>query len=67
MGQESTEYTEGTLALWNYDTMEMCTKTDDAHSDRVLQSALNPTGTTVATLAADETLKYISLFDFCMF
>ena len=54
-------YAENQLCLWRYPTMARV-KELKGHSARVLHLAASPDGTTVCSAAADETLRFWSVF-----
>jgi cell division cycle protein 20 (cofactor of APC complex) len=55
-------YIDNQLSLWKYPTMTKLTEYV-GHSDRVLCLAQNPSGSTIASLAADETLRFWNVFN----
>ncbi|KAI5172783.1 cell division cycle 20, cofactor of APC complex [Nematocida sp. LUAm3] len=55
-------YTSNSVCIWKFCTMRKI-GTMDAHTDRVLYSALSPDGETLATCAADENLNFWRLFE----
>ncbi|GMG49692.1 unnamed protein product [Ambrosiozyma monospora] len=51
------------ITVYSYPTLQKTGVIMNAHESRVLNSCLSPDGTTLATLAADENLKFWKLFD----
>jgi cell division cycle protein 20 (cofactor of APC complex) len=49
------------LCLWKYPSMQKITELN-GHSSRVLHLSMSPDGTTVASAAADETLRFWKVF-----
>lgn len=54
-------FAENQLCLWKYPTMAR-TKELKGHSSRVLHMATSPDGSMVVSAAADETLRFWSVF-----
>jgi cell division cycle protein 20 (cofactor of APC complex) len=54
-------YMDNDLALWKYPSLDKIVSIQ-AHETRILHSALSPDGTTVATTAANESLKFWELY-----
>lgn len=51
------------ISLFNYPTLQKTGVIANAHDSRILNGCLSPDGTTLATVAGDENLKFWSLFD----
>ncbi|KAI0465295.1 hypothetical protein LJB42_000523 [Komagataella kurtzmanii] len=56
-------YPNNSISIYSYPTLHKTGVINDAHDARILNSALSPDGTTLATVAADESLKFWKLFD----
>jgi len=55
-------YTQNQLIVWKYPTMSKIAELE-GHSRRILHMTQSPDGTTVATAAADETLRFWKVFE----
>ncbi|XP_029474500.1 cell division cycle protein 20 homolog [Rhinatrema bivittatum] len=55
-------FAQNQLVLWKYPTMAKVTELK-GHTSRILNMAMSPDGTTVASAAADETLRIWKCFD----
>jgi cell division cycle protein 20 (cofactor of APC complex) len=55
-------YSQNQLTLWKYPSMARITDLM-GHTSRILALAMSPDGTTVASAAADETLRFWKCFD----
>lgn len=55
-------FPDNSLSIWSYPTLVKNTEIP-AHESRVLHSALSPDGQTLATAAADESLKFWSVWE----
>ena len=55
-------FADNQLMVWRYPSMANIARIN-AHSSRVLHLALSPDGTTVASAAGDETIKFWSIFE----
>lgn len=51
------------IALYNYPTLQKTGEISLAHDARIINGCLSPDGATLATVAADENLKFWLLFD----
>ena len=51
------------VSLFNYPTLQKTGDMSAAHDLRILSGCLSPDGTTLATVAGDENLKFWALFD----
>jgi cell division cycle protein 20 (cofactor of APC complex) len=55
-------FPDNTISLWSYPSLEKIYDVP-AHDNRVLCSAISPDGTTVATGAGDENLKFWKIWE----
>lgn len=56
-------FPSNSISLFNYPTLQKTAEIVKAHDLRVLSGCMSPDGTTLATVAGDENLKFWSLFD----
>lgn len=56
-------YPLNSISLFNYPTLQKTGEISLAHDSRVLSGCMSPDGTTLATVAGDENLKFWPLFD----
>ncbi|QRG40528.1 hypothetical protein FDK38_005007 [Candidozyma auris] len=56
-------YPSNSISLFNYPTLQKTGEISSAHDSRVLSGCMSPDGTTLATVAGDENLKFWPLFD----
>lgn len=56
-------FPDNQLSIWTYPTLNKVIDITQAHEFRVLHSCISPDGTTVATVASDENLKFWKVFD----
>lgn len=56
-------YPLNSISLFNYPTLQKTGEVALAHDSRVLSGCMSPDGTTLATVAGDENLKFWPLFD----
>ncbi|KAF3987988.1 hypothetical protein FT663_04215 [Candidozyma haemuli var. vulneris] len=56
-------YPSNSISLFNYPTLQKTGEITSAHDSRVLSGCMSPDGTTLATVAGDENLKFWPLFD----
>ena len=56
-------YPLNSISLFNYPTLQKTGEITLAHDSRVLSGCMSPDGTTLATVAGDENLKFWPLFD----
>ena len=56
-------FPSNSISLFNYPTLQKTGEIVKAHDSRVLSGCMSPDGTTLATVAGDENLKFWSLFD----
>lgn len=56
-------FPSNSISLFNYPTLQKTGEIVKAHDSRVLNGCMSPDGTTLATVAGDENLKFWSLFD----
>lgn len=56
-------FPSNSISLYNYPTLQKTGEIVKAHDSRVLNGCMSPDGTTLATVAGDENLKFWSLFD----
>lgn len=56
-------FPSNSISLFNYPTLQKTGEIIKAHDSRVLNGCMSPDGTTLATVAGDENLKFWSLFD----
>lgn len=51
------------ISIWTYPTLSKVIDISQSHENRVLHSCINPDGTTIATAASDENLKFWKVFE----
>lgn len=56
-------FPDHSISIWTYPTLSKVIDIKQAHEYRVLHSCINPDGTTIATAAHDENLKFWKVFD----
>ncbi|OWB84670.1 hypothetical protein B5S33_g3320 [[Candida] boidinii] len=56
-------YPNNGISVYSYPSLQKTGVILDAHDSRILNSAISPDSTTLATVAADENLKFWKLFD----
>ncbi|CAJ0828234.1 507_t:CDS:2 [Entrophospora sp. SA101] len=56
------EYPSFRFIIWKYPSLKKIIDVKDAHENRILQSALSPEGEIVATVAGDDCLKFLHIF-----
>lgn len=56
-------FPDNSISVWSYPTLQKTGAILNAHDSRILQSTLSPDGVTLATVAADESLKFWKIFD----
>lgn len=56
-------YPNNSISMYHYPTLQKTGEIGNSHDGRILNSALSPDGTVLATAAADENLKFWKVFD----